>query len=112
MTVAQRHFDFPGLYAWGIVILWVVKDAILYLFLWRAYDPRPPEPMLGLKGLAQEKIDPSGYVSVRGELWKAEAAQGFPSPDKGQAVEVLAVRGLTLIVRPVPRSHDEEPGSQ
>ena len=107
-----RHFDFPALYTWGIVILWVAKDAILYFFLWRAYDPRPPEPMVGLQGIAHEKIDPSGYVSVKGELWMAEVAQGFPAPEKGQAVEVLSVRGLTLTVRPLLQHPIKEDGSQ
>jgi membrane protein implicated in regulation of membrane protease activity len=65
--------------------------------------------MVGLRGIAQEKIDPSGYVSIRGELWHAEPAQGFPAADKGQAVEVLAVRGLTLIVRAVLRNPSQPP---
>jgi membrane protein implicated in regulation of membrane protease activity len=112
VIVVHRHFDFPALYAWGIVILWVAKDAILYFFLWRAYDPRPQEPMVGLQGIAHEKIDPSGYVSVSGELWKAEVAQGFPAPEKGQAVEVLSVRGLTLTVRPLLQHPIKEDGSQ
>jgi len=112
VVVVYRHFDFPALYAWGIVILWVAKDTILYFFLWRAYDPRSPEPMVGLQGIAQEKIDPSGYVSVKGELWKAEVAQGYPAPEKGQAVEVLSVGGLTLKVRPLLQHPIKDDGSQ
>ena len=49
VVVVYRHFDFPALCAWGIVILWVAKDTILYFFLWRAYDPRSPEPMVRLR---------------------------------------------------------------
>jgi len=112
VIVVHRHFDFPALYTWGIVILWIAKDTILYFFLWRAYDPRPPAPMVGLQGIAHEKIDPSGYVSVKGELWKAEVAQGYPAAEKGQAVEVLSVGGLTLKVRPLLQHPIKEDGSQ
>ena len=112
VVVVYRYFSFPALYAWGIVILWVAKDTILYFFVWRAYDPRPPEPMVGLQGIAHEKFDPSGYVSVKGELWKAEAAQGYPAPEKGQALEVLSVGGLTLTVRPLLQHPIKEDGSQ
>jgi len=62
---------------------------------------------VGLQGIAHEKIDPSGYVSVKGELWKAEVAQGYPAPEKGQAVEVLSVGGLILKVRPPPTTPDK-----
>ncbi len=97
-----RRFDFPAHYAWGIAAIWVAKDAILYPFVWRAYDSRLREPMVGLRGSAREKLDPSGYVSIRGELWHAQVAEDFPAADKGQTVEVIEVRGLTLMVRPVP----------
>jgi membrane protein implicated in regulation of membrane protease activity len=109
VIILCRHFDFPTLYAWSIVAIWIAKDAILYPFVWRAYESPPRDQMVGLRGIAQEKIDPSGYIFIRGELWHAELAHGFAAADKGQAVEVLAVRGLTLSVRPVLRKHAARP---
>lgn len=39
--------------------------------------------MLDARGIAKEKLDPSGYVQVRGELWKAEVWGGGPPVDAG-----------------------------
>jgi membrane protein implicated in regulation of membrane protease activity len=58
-----------------LVILWIVKDIILFPLVWRAYDKRITDAkgsLVGLQGRALEHISPSGYVKVRGELWRAE----------------------------------------
>jgi len=62
------------------------------------YDRGPRSPC-GLQGIAHEKIDPSGYVSVKGELWKAEVAQVILRRRKAGRGG-LSVGGLTLKVRP------------
>jgi membrane-bound serine protease (ClpP class) len=55
--------------------------------------------MVGERGVAKSALSPAGRVFVHGELWKAVAEGGAPA---GAAVEVLAVDGMTLRVRPLP----------
>ena len=78
------------------------KDIVLFPFLWRSYDTRSGREsfsMRGKKGIAEERIDPSGYALIRGELWKVRRMDGDPPIDKGEAVKVVEIKGLTLMVR-------------
>ena len=103
LMFAQRWVDLPAWIFWGSLAVWVVKDAVLYPFVWRAYDWERSEgsnSMVGAKGIAKERLAPSGYVQVRGELWKAELAEGYPSVQEKDPVLVREIRGLTLIVEP------------
>jgi len=100
MVILRRYYEFPLLYIWAVIVAWVAKDAILYPFVWRAYDSSPQRAMVGLTGKAKEAVDPSGYVEIRGELWRAQAEEGSAPIRAGEMVEVHDVRGLTLIVRP------------
>lgn len=107
--LACRYINIPRLYAWGIVILWAAKDLVLFPFVWRAYDTDRQEhanTMIGARGLAKDKLSPSGYVLVRGELWRAEVRKGHPHIEAGTPVHVEAARGLTLFVRPV--AHEDQ----
>ena len=94
----------PQWIGWTIVAVWVAKDAILYPFLWRAYDPNDPAalpyPMQGTKGVAIDRIDPCGLVRIWGELWRAELSQGARRIEEGETVQVNERRGLTLLVEP------------
>jgi len=100
LVILYEYYDFPLLYAWAVAVAWVAKDVILYPFVWRAYDSSPQRAMVGLTGKAKEAIDPSGYVEIRGELWRAQLEEGVKAIRAGEMVEVRDVRGLTLIVRP------------
>ncbi|KPK27425.1 MAG: hypothetical protein AMK69_10515 [Nitrospira bacterium SG8_3] len=103
LIFAQRWVDLPAWIFWGSLIIWVVKDAVLYPFVWRAYDwdrSNDSNSMLEAKGIAKERLAPSGYVQVRGELWKAELAEGAQPVEEGEPVLVQEIRGLTLIVEP------------
>jgi membrane-bound ClpP family serine protease len=79
----------------------VLKDAILFPFVWRAYDwdrSGRADSMDGLRGRAVEPLAPSGYVRVRGELWRAEVSGGRLPVEAGQTVLIRGSRGLTLLV--------------
>ena len=105
LIFAQRWVDLPVWIFWGALAIWVLKDAVLYPFVWRAYDWDPsedPKSMVGARGTAREPLTPSGYVRVRGELWKAELAEGCQPVEEGDPVQVQEIHGLTLIVRPAP----------
>ncbi|HET7909489.1 MAG TPA: nodulation protein NfeD [Nitrospira sp.] len=55
------------------------------------------EEMIGLVGVAKTALAPAGQLAVRGELWEAVSEQPV-SP--GEQVEVTAVEGLRLRVKP------------
>ena len=110
LIFAQRWVDLPPWIFWGALAIWVVKDAILYPFVWRAYDWDHAEDsnlMVGAIGTAREPLTPSGYVRVRGELWKAELAEGCQPVEEGDPVQVQEIHGLTLIVQPAPEKSEE-----
>jgi membrane protein implicated in regulation of membrane protease activity len=103
MLFVLRWFELPSKLLWCSVVVWVAKDAILYPFVWRAYDqPREGDAhaMVGACCIAQERMAPSGYVLVRGELWKAELTSDSRFVEKGELVRVQESRGLTLVVKP------------
>ena len=87
----------------GLVILWMVKYLVVFSFVWRAYDkPRPGDvtSLIGTQGIAEERLDPSGYVRVHGELWRAEVIGKTMAIEKGQTVLIERADGLTLLVKP------------
>jgi membrane protein implicated in regulation of membrane protease activity len=84
---------------WTISILWVVKDLVLFPFVWRAYDKWSADMLTGAKGTATETLCPAGYVMVKGELWKAEIPDGSPPVSKGEVVRVRGLQGLKLLVQ-------------
>jgi membrane-bound ClpP family serine protease len=93
---------------WLIPGAWVIKDIILFPFIWRAYDWDRKDKrnnMIGMHGIVSDRLDPSGYIMVRGELWKAETVEKDAMIDKGQDVQIYGINGLTLYVKPVKTSH-------
>ena len=56
--------------------------------------------LVGQTGVVREALAPVGTVLVRGELWRAMAANEAPI-DAGRAVRVTDVDGLTLTVAKV-----------
>jgi membrane-bound ClpP family serine protease len=95
---------------WGLVAISVAKDVILFPFVWSAYDwDRQGEAnsMVGRQGIVKERLAPSGLIQIRGELWKAKVVGGSPPIEKGEAVRVEEMRGLTLLVRPYKEESNE-----
>jgi membrane-bound serine protease (ClpP class) len=64
----------------------------------RARASQGAEGMIGAIGVARGRLAPVGPVLVRGEYWTAESDEVV---DAGAGVEVTAVDGLRLRVRPV-----------
>jgi len=90
----------------ALVSLWIVKYVLVFSFVWRAYDKPPPgnvRTLIGTEGIAEERLDPSGYIRVHGELWRAEVKGKPVVIEKGQAVLIEDASGLTLLVNPVQR---------
>lgn len=99
-----RHYlDLPAWAICGIVVLWVIKDMVLFPFVWRAYDRSRRENlkmMIGTQGIGEQRLAPSGYIRVHGELWKAEVMEGERPVEKGEVVQIQGIRGLVLLVQP------------
>jgi membrane protein implicated in regulation of membrane protease activity len=101
LMVAQSYIDLAKYAFWGIVGLWILKDILLYPVVGRYYDPNYPKDrfsMIGLSGVAQEPLKPTGYVRVRGELWKAKILDQQTHINAGESIIIRGVDGLTLLV--------------
>lgn len=101
MLMLREWLDLPNWLAWSVVAVWVGKDVVLFPFVWRSYDPDFPAHALSLVGevgSAWDRLAPSGYIRVRGELWRAEVIGGGQPINRGKRVRVREVRGLTLLV--------------
>ena len=93
--------NLPEWLFWLIIVLWVLKDMMLFPFVRRAYDSSAscdPNAMMGMRGIAKERLAPSGYIQIRGELWRAELPEGHLPIERGEYVRVREIRGLRLVV--------------
>lgn len=83
--------------AGGGVALIMLVIATLVVRSQRARVHGGAEGMIGEVGVVRSALGPAGTVVVRGEHWNAVAEAPVPP---GSSVEVVAVDGLTLRVRP------------
>ena len=84
-----------------LFVAWVVKDFVLYPFVRTAYESSVKtgsEQLVGVWGIAHERLAPHGYIQIRGELWQATAEPKDKPIASGTPVCVRAAQGLTLIV--------------
>jgi membrane-bound serine protease (ClpP class) len=63
------------------------------------------DSLVGERGVVRARLDPVGQVFVDGALWRARAENTVPV---GRRVEVEAVDGLTLTVRPTKNNREGE----
>jgi membrane protein implicated in regulation of membrane protease activity len=108
LYLLRRWVQIPMWLAGVIVALWIVKDIVLFPFVWRAYDKYDKgdeHSIIGSRGTAEKRLAPTGYVRVGGELWRAEVVSGNPPIEKGEDVRVQGSRGMTLLV--VPERNEE-----
>ena len=107
-----------GLVLWGLtayewishttallqVVAWLVKDAALYPFVKRAFEPtRPgdsgPAGLIGGIGTTTRELAPNGFVRIRGELWQARPVDAAAFIPVQRTVQVVAAQGMVLVVR-------------
>ena len=98
--------------SWGVIFSTTLATAAFFFFLvalavkgQRAKPVSGVEGMIGEEGEALATLQPSGTVSVHGELWNAESVAGNISA--GERIRVTAVRNLTVFVEPVNRNTDK-----
>ena len=101
LMLVRQWIEISSWQMWGLIGVCVAKEIISYPFVWRGYDwgyREENNPMIGLSGIAKDRLDPSGYIFVRGELWKAKVIEEGLTIEKGEDVVVRGIRGLTLLV--------------
>lgn len=109
LIAARRWFALPAWLFWTILALAVVKDIVLFPFVWRAYEGSSPcrvQALIGQRGVVVEPLAPAGYIRLRGELWQAEAVAGCEPIAAGEPVEVERAEGLKVFVAPAAASTD------
>jgi len=72
----------------------------MYPLLRLAYENVKPgsQALVGTRGVAQDRLDPRGYVRVRGELWNAIANPIDQVIIAGTEVEIVSAEGMQVIV--------------
>jgi membrane protein implicated in regulation of membrane protease activity len=104
LTLGVRSWDLSQRLALALFAVWLLKDAVLFPFLRVAYEPGGgsggADALVGARGIASQSLDPTGYVRVGAELWRAEVADGARPIPRGAGVRIRDVRGLTLLVEP------------
>jgi membrane protein implicated in regulation of membrane protease activity len=104
LIIIQHWVVLPLWLFWSIIVFWIVKDALLFPFVWRAYDwerPGRSRSMIGERGMAKKRLAPAGYVQIHGELWRAVKIDDGPPIEIGQSVKIVKMDGLTLFVEQV-----------
>jgi membrane protein implicated in regulation of membrane protease activity len=89
--------------AQGFFWFWVLKDMVLYPTVRRAYETdvkTGADRFVGATGVAQEPLDPEGFIKINGELWKARVEPADQPIDRNRRVKVRATHGLILLVEP------------
>lgn len=102
LLLARQWVPMPDHLIWGLIGVSVAKDILLFPFLWRHYGLSyfPDRfQMIGRRGLTLTRLNPDGYVRVRGERWQARTIETTVPIEKGQEVCVDAIDGLKLTVR-------------
>lgn len=90
--------------AWGLLALWIAKDLALFPLTRIGYETHAgsngAEAMIGARGTTVTALAPGapGAVRVGAERWKARLDAGAQPLPEGAPVNVVAVRGLTLVV--------------
>jgi membrane-bound serine protease (ClpP class) len=89
----------------SIILAAVLTTAAFFILaLTLAYRAHQRKPVTGKRGLMGEfgealsSIDPTGKVSVHGEIWKAVSAERIK---KGEMIQVIGVEGMVLRVESV-----------
>ena len=103
LILAGKWVEIPLWLFITLCTLWVAKDFVLFPFVWHAYDwdhNKESNPMVGMPGVVHERIDPKGFVEVRGERWQAELSDAQSPLEKGKAIRVVGMKGLVLFVEP------------
>jgi len=88
---------------WVGIVLALILGALAFIMhklvipSFRRKQVTGAEAMVGLVGKVIEPLAPFGVIRVKDEYWKAKSVSGEIA--KGKAVEILALNGLTTMVK-------------
>lgn len=102
LIVIQQWISIPSWLFWSIIGAWLAKDMIMFPYVWRAHDMDRSgisRSMIGERGIVKKRLDPSGYIQIGGELWRAESVEAGLPIEIGHVVQVIKMEGLKLFVR-------------
>ncbi len=105
LILLHSWFNIPTWLLWTAITAWIAKDVIMFPFVWRAYDKFSPDVLVGSQGKAIERLAPTGYIMIKGELWRAQTINDSSPIEKGDTVTVSDTKGLTLLVQPQDKSN-------
>lgn len=101
LFLVRTRIDLPGWFIALIIAIWLVKDAVLFPFVWKSYDwdrPGISRRMTGSTGIVKKSLAPVGLVQIDGELWKARNSGTENIIERGAIIRVVRRRGLVLSV--------------
>jgi membrane-bound ClpP family serine protease len=101
LILVYQWVKFEPWILWSILGLWILKGFVVFQIVWRAYDTSlggDKRSLIGVEGIVEERLAPSGYIRVHGELWKAEVVGKGAVIGQGEKVFIQRVEGLTLFV--------------
>lgn len=100
LALLWSSLGLPAWVAFGLLGLLVIKDVVFYPLLRTAYEvgTSGAARLVGQTGVARDRLDPAGYVYLRGELWHAQIEQGSEPIQSGASVKVVAGNRMTLTV--------------
>ena len=95
-TLALIFLDgWPRYAVIGAVVAIEAAEIFIWLRWRKVKSTTGAEGIVGMKGQALTDLSPTGQVKVKGQIWKATAAEGIAAGDE---VVVRSVRGLELTV--------------
>jgi len=105
LLLSHIHFHLSAWAACILFALWLLKDIILFFFLWPSYDNQSADvyTLIGEQAVTTTDLTPGGKVRLRGQTWKAKAEPTSSPILAGSKVDITARQGLLLIVRPADK---------
>ena len=100
LVVLQSWLGLPAWVALTVLGVVVLKDVVCYPFLRKAYqlEASGAAQLVGQRGVARDTLDPTGYVYVHGELWRARAEPGAAAIPAGSEVTIVHGDRMMLTV--------------
>jgi membrane protein implicated in regulation of membrane protease activity len=101
LSVLHEWAGLSTRWALALLILWTVKNLLVYPLVQEAFAPSRATGFEALPGRSVSVIEalaPRGRVRVDGELWWAEIPPQAEAVPQGSTVIVRGRRGLTLLV--------------
>jgi len=98
---AIRWADLQPWLAYLGVGAWVLKDVVMFRFVWRSYAAREGNGLHDIRGrvgTVEETLAPEGRVRVGSERWRAVCDSDSEPIAVGVSVRVVDIHGLRLTV--------------